>query len=199
VLITKTNSFVDIFYKVRQRIDAYSDSGMNHTIFYKEKFVMGREKRDSVIHFDWKNIQAQYTNFGKKEKPISLIPGAFDPLSVFYYSRQLKLVENAIFERPITDGKKCSIGRAKVVRKDVVKLPGKTYKTYLLEPELKEVGGVFRKSKNAKIQIWVTADRRKIPVKIKSRVIVGSFSVELVEDIEGNTEADPEKTSVTAD
>ena len=37
VLVTKTNPFVDVFYKVRQRIDAYTDIGMNQTIFYKEK------------------------------------------------------------------------------------------------------------------------------------------------------------------
>lgn len=55
-----------------------------------------------------------------------------------------------------------------------------TYDTYLIEPELKHVGGVFEKSKNAKIQLWVTADKRRIPVKIKSKVVVGSFVGELV-------------------
>ncbi|MGA8180500.1 MAG: DUF3108 domain-containing protein, partial [Desulfobacterales bacterium] len=54
------------------------------------------------------------------------------------------------------------------------------YDTYLIEPELKHIGGVFEKSKNAKIQLWVTADKRKIPVKIKSKVAVGSFVGELV-------------------
>jgi hypothetical protein len=39
---------------------------------------------------------------------------------------------------------------------------------------------VFEKSKDARIQLWVTADRRHIPVKIKSRVVVGTFVGELV-------------------
>jgi len=42
------------------------------------------------------------------------------------------------------------------------------------------VGVVFEKSKNAKIQVWVTADKRRMPVKIKSKVVVGSFVGELV-------------------
>jgi hypothetical protein len=50
----------------------------------------------------------------------------------------------------------------------------------LVEPDLKHVGGVFKKSKNAKLRIWVTADARRIPVKIESEVIVGSFVGELV-------------------
>ncbi len=55
-----------------------------------------------------------------------------------------------------------------------------TYDTYLIEAEIKQVDGVFEKSKNAKIQVWVTEDRRRMPVKIKSKVVVGSFAGELV-------------------
>ena len=40
---------------------------------------------------------------------------------------------------------------------------------------------VFKKSKKAKIQIWLTADDRRIPVRIKSKVVVGSFVADLVE------------------
>jgi len=55
-----------------------------------------------------------------------------------------------------------------------------TYDTYLIEPEIKQLDGVFEKSKNSKVQVWVTADRRRMPVKIKSKVVVGSFVGELV-------------------
>jgi len=41
------------------------------------------------------------------------------------------------------------------------------------------VGGVFEKTKDAKIHIWVTADERRIPVRIKSKVAIGSFIGEL--------------------
>ena len=72
------------------------------------------------------------------------------------------------------------IGRVQIVGREEVKLSSGTYDTYLLEPELKDLGGVFKKSKNAKIQVWITADERKIPVKVKSKVVVGSFVAELV-------------------
>ncbi len=65
-------------------------------------------------------------------------------------------------------------------KKERITVPAGTFDTYLIEPELKDVGGVFKKSKNAKIQLWITADRRRIPVKIKSKVIVGNFTGELV-------------------
>jgi len=62
-----------------------------------------------------------------------------------------------------------------------------------LEPNLKDIGGVFEKSKDAKISIWVTADHRRIPVMIKSKVIVGSFVGELT-DIVGGKPSDIEST-----
>jgi hypothetical protein len=90
------------------------------------------------------------------------------------------LKEKLIIERPVTDGKKCIIGKAFVIKKETLKLAIGTYDTYLIEPEIKHVGGVFEKSKNAKIQVWVTADKRRMPVKIKSKVVIGSFVGELV-------------------
>jgi len=66
------------------------------------------------------------------------------------------------------------------VRREKIKIGENTYDTYLLEPELREVGGVFEKSKGAKLQVWVSADERKIPVRVKSKVAVGSFIGELI-------------------
>jgi hypothetical protein len=85
-----------------------------------------------------------------------------------------------VIKRPVTDGKKCIIGKATVIKRETIKVEGKTYDTYLIEPELKHIRGVFKKSKNATIQVWVTTDKRHIPVKIRSKVVVGTFVGELV-------------------
>ena len=180
VMTARSNSFIDHFYKVRDRIDAYADIDMTHSILYKKKQHEGKNKKDVVVNFSWEQNKAQYSNFNNKRPPIDLLSGSFDPLSAFYYTRLVELKKNSIIERPVTDGKKCIIGKAFVIKKERIKLASGTYDTYLIEPELKHVGGVFEKSKNAKIQLWVTADKRRIPVKIKSKVVVGSFVGELV-------------------
>jgi hypothetical protein len=179
VVSAKSNPFVDIFYKVRDRVDAYADQTLTHSVLYKKDQHEGRTRRKVIVTFDWKKMEAQYANFNEKRDPISILSGSFDPLSAFYYTRSCHLKENTTIERPITDGKKSVIGKAAVVKREKIKLASGTYDTFLLEPELKHVGGVFEKSKNAKIKLWVTADDRKIPVKIKSKVVVGSFIGEL--------------------
>ena len=180
MLTVKSSPFIDHFYMVRDQIDAYMNAEMTHSTLYRKNQHEGKRIRDEIVEFDWKRNKAQYSNFKKKRNPIDILPGSFDPLSAFYYVRLVDLKENSIVERPVTDGKKCVVGQATVVRRERIKIDSGTYDTYLIEPDLKHVGGVFEKSKDAKIQIWITADKRRMPVKLKSKVIVGSFVGELI-------------------
>ena len=59
-------------------------------------------------------------------------------------------------------------------------VPAGKFDTYKVEPSTEGIGGVFKKDKDAKIHLWLTADERRLPVKVKSKVVVGSFVGELV-------------------
>ncbi len=179
VMTARTYPLIDLFYKVRDRIDSYTDSQMTHTLLYKKQ-NRGRTTRDIVVTFNWEKQEAQYSNNGQKASPISLVPGSFDPLSIFYAFRRYDLAENLVIQAPVADGKKCVMGKATVIKRETITVVSGTYDTYLVEPDLKHIGGVFQKSPHAKLKIWVTADSRRIPVKVKSKVVVGSFVAELI-------------------
>ncbi len=180
VLTAKSNTFVDAFYKVRDRIDAFADTRMTRSLLYNKKQREGKTKRDVRVGFDWNKKMAHYSNAGKKRSPIPIQEGSFDPLSAFYYLRGFDLAKSDMIVRPVTDGKKNVLGKLRVVKKQRIKIKAGTFDTVLLEPDIEHLGGVFEKSKDAKISLWVTADHRHIPVKIKSRVVVGSFVGELI-------------------
>ena len=179
VMTARTYPLVDVFYKVRDRIDSYTDTQMTRSLLYREQST-GRRPKDVTVIFNWNQGQVQYSNFGEKRAPVQLLPGAFDPLSIFYAFRLSDLSNNSHLEATVSDGKKCVLGKATVIKRETVFLVSGTYDTYLVAPELKHIGGVFEKSPTAKMEIWVTADERRIPVKIKSKVSVGSFVAELV-------------------
>jgi len=183
VMTVKTTPFIDIFYKVRDRIDSYVDLDMTHSLLYTKSQKEGSHKKEVSVDFDWAKNKATYSNYGKKRKPISILPGSFDPLTVFYYFRLLKLQENSEIEIPITDGKKSVMGVGRVIKRETLKLSFGTYDTFLIEPDLKHIGGVFKKSKDAMIKLWITADSRRIPVKIMSKVVIGNFTGELVDTV----------------
>ncbi len=179
ILKASTYPAIDLFYKLRERIDSYTNKEITQTFLYK-KVQTGNTKRNITVKFDWNKHEAEYTNFKEKLKPITIRNGTLDVLAAFYFIRTQNLIVGQTIERPITDGKKAVIGRLHVLKREVIKIRGEKIDTFKLEPELKDVKGVFQKSKHAKMYIWVTADDRKILVRLKSKVIVGSFVANLV-------------------
>ena len=178
VMTAKTSPLVEHIYPVYDRMDAYADAEMSHALLYKEQ-KQTRKTKDVSVTFDWKAQKATYSKKGKKKPAVALLPGAFDPLSIFYFFRTHELKQNLEMSRPVSDGKRCVMGKARVAGRQKVLAGNKEFDTWLVEPELGSIGGVFEKSPNAKLQIWVTADKRRIPVLIKSEVAVGSFTAEI--------------------
>ena len=183
LMSARTTSFVDVFYKVRDTYESLTDIGMNRAIHYRKK-KEGHKKKEVLVRFDWEKMETQYVKTGEDWKPVPLISGSFDPLSVFYAFRTHDLEVGKELSVPVSDGKKCVIGVAKVLKKERIKVKMGEYDAYLIEPDMQDIGGVFEKSDDANIKVWVTADDKKIPLRFKSKVIVGSFVAELA-SIEG--------------
>jgi hypothetical protein len=184
-LTARSNAVVDLVYKVRDQIDAFVDADVTHAVRYLHHQNEGDNHKDVMVRFDWENAEAHYDD-GESRRISKVKEGAFDPFSVFYHTRRLDIKVGDVITSPVSDGKKCVIGQARVVRKEIIRVASGTYETFLIEPDLKHVGGVFEKKKNAKIRLWITTDEKHLPVKIASKVPIGSFVGELVEVAESN-------------
>ena len=158
--------WLDPLYKVRDRITSYTDFNMSKSLLYRKNQKEGKTRRKVIVNFNWELSQAQYSNFDDLKTPISLKSGTFDPLAVLYVARMKNLDRENRIEIPVTDGKKCIISRAEIVRREKIKTENGVYDTFLLEAEIDEIGGVFEKSRDAGMKIWLTADHRKLPVKL---------------------------------
>ena len=53
-----------------------------------------------------------------------------------------------------------------------------TFDCVIVEPLIKE-GGLFKSE--GRVLLWLTNDERKIPVKVSTRVVIGSIDAELRE------------------
>lgn len=178
-LKVETSPLVDVFYEVRDKHDSYTDLALNRSMRYSKKET-GSEQRDILVQFDWEKRMATYSNFNNDRKPITIPPGTFDPLAAFYKLRCMDLGNKKEVEFPITDGKRSFMGRAKVLGQETITCFNTTYDTYVIEPELIHFGGVFKKSDKSRLRLWITTDERRLPVRIQSKVIVGSIIGELV-------------------
>ena len=187
VLTIRTNRFVAMFYKVRDRIEGVADPAMTCSLLYRKEQREGSYRRNAVVEFDWEDGTARYRDRGKERPSIPVQAGTFDPLSVCYHLRMQPLAVGMEFTAPVCDGKKCVLGKVRVVDRRKIEVKGTLYDTFLIEPELKHLGGVFKRSKTAELKIWLSADGRHIPVKVKSKVKVGSFSA-LLAGVEGKSD-----------
>ncbi|MFA4917083.1 MAG: DUF3108 domain-containing protein [Syntrophales bacterium] len=179
VMQTNTNSLVNWFYRVHETQESYTDWNMSRTLAY-EKRDTGTHPRDISARFDWNRLTATYVNEGKDEKTVAIIPGTFDPLALFFVIRTKTLLVGDIIEIPFTDGKKLIQARASVLRRERITIDGKSYDTFLVVPDLKQLGEAMDTKKTADLMIWFGADEKKMPIKISSQLAVGRFVLELV-------------------
>ncbi len=179
VYTAKTTPFVDNFYKVRDRIDAWTDTDLSRSLLYKKRHE-GKSIKEIMVQFDWDKFEARQIKNGDTTDNITIEENTFDPLSVFYAFRVGRPNEHKCIKVSLTDGKKVIMANAKLLEKQKITIAEKSYDTIMVEPEIEGISGVFKKTKNSKMQIWITDDSKRIPVRIKSRVTVGSFIADLV-------------------
>ena len=179
-LKTRTTPFIDWIYKVRSEIEAFTDLNMNRSILYKKKHREANTHRDVVVTFDWENYKAAYVSFGKLEQDTEILPGAFDPLGILYYARTQNFSVTDKFERPVSDGKTCVIGRSSLLKKERIKIHGVFYDTYVIQPEMIGIEGLFEENQDARFTLWFKTDPTRIPVKINIEVFIGNIVCELI-------------------
>ncbi len=176
----RSTPFVDAFYKVRTNIESVAQADMERALYYHSDQNEGSYRKDAKVEFDWNRCVATRTVKDEKRSLFIWPPQAYDPLSMLFHFRAVDLREGLVFEGPVTDGKKFVMGRAVVGKKEKVQTAMGEFEAFRVEPQVSEVGGVFQKSPNARMRIWISADGRRLPVKVQSEVIVGSFTLELV-------------------
>ena len=178
VMTAETSPLLDALLMLEDRVESYADTGMTHALLYKEH-KDGATEQDVTVTFDWKKNEAQYCLSGKKMRPTALVPGAFDPLSVLYALRLLDLKGMRKISKPVSNGLHCVVAGAKVLGKQKVRVESGEYDTYVVEPLLAEFSDIFKNISGATVKLWISADARRLPVRIVCEFPVGRFMAEL--------------------
>jgi hypothetical protein len=174
----RSSSFVDVFYKVRSEINSFTDPIVRRSHRYTKKTQEGSYKRDFVVDFHYDNATARYVEKTRgPEDPVPIEADTLDPLSIFYGFRMLDLEGLETVTYHVSDGKKTVLGSVEILGKESIEVPAGSFETIKLRPDLKHLGGVFKKSKDAELHIWVTNDARRMPVRMSSAVKVGKVHV----------------------
>lgn len=181
VFRARTYPAVEILYPVDGRIDAFTDLAVTRSLRLEKNMLEGRSQKIYWVDFDWNRNIAKYENEKQKKRRIPLSAGTLDIVSILYHARALPLETGMKVSRQLNSGKKTLHANAQVVRRETVMVGGRPWPAFLIEPDVRKAGGVFKKSKNAKLYLWLSADQRKIPLKVVSKVRIGHFTIELID------------------
>jgi len=185
----RSTGWVDTFYKVRDKNEAWLDLTSPRSLGYAKNLHEGHYRVEEQVRFDQtKNRyyleEHRLDKETRETKEGDIPPNVFDMLSSFYYVRGMPLEVGHTVSIDVHSGEKTWPLLVKVQRRETVKVKAGKFDCFVLEPVMREPGIFIHKGK--KLEIWVTADERRMPVLMKCEIFIGHISAELVKQTPGS-------------
>lgn len=165
---------LEFLYKVRDRYRTMVDIDGLFPWKFEQTLREGGFSKDFSATFDQEKHSAVTT-----EGTFTIPPFVHDVVSALYHVRTYDLhnmkkgdvikMQN-FFDRETHDLQVRILGR------QVIEVEAGTFNTIVIEPVIKQ-GGLFKSE--GRILIWLSDDDRKIPVKVSSKILIGSVDAEL--------------------
>ena len=175
-------------FRVEDRTVATWEPQSGCSLAIEKRLREGQAVRDQTVAFDREHGVAQVADPKIKETRFEVGPCALDVLSAFFATRVRGVSEGVELALPVFDnGKHYRLG-VRFLGRERLDLPmpfGPGVPTVVVEPQLLEGTGLF--VKEGRLKLWLTDDGRRIPVRMRSRVAVGSVSA----DVESYRPPDP--------
>lgn len=171
-----TKPFFDLVYKVRDRYRTIIDSDGLFPWWFEQHIREGGYSRDFTAEFD------QVAHVARTSEGEHRIPHYVqDIMSAFYFARTLDYSK-------FVPGQKIHLQNfykdstyeldVKFKGRQEIEVDAGKFKCIVVEPLARE-GGLFKSE--GKVYVWLTDDDRKMPVKVSSKIAIGSIDSDLIE------------------
>ncbi len=104
----------------------------------------------------------------------------FDPISAAFLARSLPIDPNEDLSFDVFNGKHRFLISFHVLGRETVRVAGKTYDAFKVEPTVKKLTDTEGEKRIRKVLIWVSADDSREVLKLESEVFLGSINAKLV-------------------
>ena len=164
----------DNFFKVRDRYETYIDVEGIFPWRFEQHIREGNYSRDFSAFFDQRKGNAK-TSEGQFEIPKYVN----DIVSAFFYARTLDYSNLNVGDKiPLKNFYKNKVYDLDVVYhgKEKIEVAAGKFDCIIVEPLVQE-GGLFKNE--GSIMVWMTNDEAKMPVRVKTKVVVGAINSDL--------------------
>ncbi|MGB5288452.1 MAG: DUF3108 domain-containing protein [Ignavibacteriaceae bacterium] len=169
-----TVSSFDVLYKVRDRYETYIDVEGLFPWRFEQHIREGGYTRDFSAFFDQRKGKAK-TSEGEYDIPLYVN----DIVSAFYFARTLdysKMKVNDLVNLQNFYKNKVYNLDVRYLGKETIEVPAGKFDCIVVEPLVQE-GGLFKHE--GTIVVWLTDDELKMPVKVRTKVVIGYVEAKL--------------------
>jgi len=170
-----------IFFKVKDHYQSYFDKETGKPYMAFRDVSEGNYKRKQEAHFNTETNRVLFKDFTKNREELIDVPhNIHDVISTFYYLRNHKDVDK------LQPGETIDLDmffdddvlkfRLKLVGIEKIKTKFGSISSMVFKP-LVQKGRVFKEKES--LTIWISADKNKIPLRVKADLAVGSISMDL--------------------
>jgi len=182
-----SNHVLRLLYPVRTRIDSFVDSDRFLPIRYTMVGRQGFQRRNRELRFDQDNHIVHLTMDGESRN-YPTAASVQDPLSALYYYRMTATMQpGEVVRIPVHDRKRPKEIVVTAGPVETVTTDAGTFQASRLNIRQEEEGLFLHEGD---ITVWMTADERRLPVRLEGRVAIGTVEAEL-EDYSGSTSTQP--------
>jgi hypothetical protein len=175
---------VNAFYKVHDINETWIDTQALCTLRYEKSIQEGKYRVEETTLLDqvrhrWSTRAFRFDNNSFEQKSGDIPVDALDALGSLYYVRTLPLEVGKSYSLDVHSGDKVYPLVVFVRKREKVRVPAGKFDCFRVEPILR-AAGIFI-SKGKKLEVWITADELRVPVRMRSEVFIGHVSAELTE------------------
>jgi len=175
---------LDMIFKMRDTIQSTFDAETLHPRRFSfsqrenKKVVDTNAEVDPVTHkWDVKRKE------GKKRKDFEFeSPYTLDTVSAVYLARSLDFKVGDSFRLEVFGGKSRYLVTIDVVGKERVSVARKEYEAFKITSKVADISKTGYAKRVRQATAWITADAKRLPIKMSAQVFVGSVNIELAEE-----------------
>ncbi|OGW87007.1 MAG: hypothetical protein A3C35_00595 [Omnitrophica bacterium RIFCSPHIGHO2_02_FULL_46_11] len=178
--LARSNSLIDLVYPVRDEHHTYLDTERFHSLRYEKIIQEGRYRADEVMEYDQENHTATYySRKNKSRKQMFIAKDVKDQLAAAYWFRLQPMAVGDTVHIPTEADEKNWDLEVKILQVDEVELDKlDTFRAFQIEPMATFQGMFIRRGK---IRGWISADEKRLPLMMKTKVpVLGTVTVVLV-------------------
>lgn len=168
----RSNTFFSGIYRVRDKVVSYVDADSLFSRYFMKRLREGTYRKIEEIEFDHEAGKARYHDGREFDTPA----GVHDVLSAFYYVRMLDLEVGQDVFLAAHSSRETYDMRVIVHRQEAVETELGTVDCFVIQPIMMGEG-LFKHEGD--LMIYLTADERRIPVRMTTKLPVGHIAATL--------------------